>query len=72
MVWWEGMLARGGRPTKPTQSKRRRPSFVELTGTIANADDRIELEIAGVRVRLTPTFDERALSRVLVVLEARR
>jgi hypothetical protein len=48
------------------------PRFVEVTGVVARGDERIELEVAGVRVRLGASFDEQALGRVLGLLGVTR
>lgn len=69
MKWWEGVLARGGRSPSVREQP---PRFVEVTGVVPRGDDRIELEVAGVRARLGASFDEQALGRVLAALGVSR
>lgn len=68
MEFWERRL--GGKIE--AEEEHGAPAFVEVTadGEVVSAE-RLELEVRGIRIRLPATFDERALSRVLALLEAR-
>ena len=80
LSWWRWKLRGGSRPGR--QRSRRRPSrlpFVEVTklpraieeeaGT--GGDERLELTVGQVTVRLPRAFEEQTLARVLQVLEKR-
>lgn len=69
MEWWEKRLAEASSVGPESEA----PAFIEVSGQgEVIATDRLELEVGRVRVRIPASFDERVLSRVLAVLEARR
>lgn len=73
MVWWENQLGKSAAADNSGVGVGR---FVEVTehGEVvaAGPSARLEIEIAGVKLRIPSDFDERAVGRLLALLEARR
>lgn len=75
-MWWRWRLDKEkGRP-RAERTKPARVEFVEVSAPMPEPSGtdagRLELETAGVVLRLPSDFDAAALDRVLGVLESRR
>lgn len=81
LSWWAWRLRADGevdrKPSRKTKRPKQRPrrakraelSFVEVTAAVA--DDRIEIEVGDVKVRVPRDFDAKALWRVFEVMGRR-
>jgi len=69
MAWWESQLGKASDGDGAEAGGR----FVEVTaqGEVVVAS-RLELEVAGIKLRVPSDFDDRAVIRMLGLLEARR
>ena len=75
LSWWKRKLDAESVARKKQKRPARR-AFVEVTpsqptSVRSSDEDRIEVEVRGVKVRLLGNFNEGSLSRLLDVLEAR-
>lgn len=75
LSWWKRKLESEGQDLS-IQKTQPHPAFVEVTSAIpivdhSASDERIEIEVGNVKVRLPCDFPESTLSRVFDVLEAR-
>ena len=88
LSWWTWKLRSEGERIEAAPRKRRRarvgrgektstvqgPNGIDLVevGSVTLGGEKVELEVAGVTIRLPEDFTGEALSKVLDVLEARR
>jgi len=75
LFWWKWKLQNEGMEWGQRPKLRPSPSFVEISEAVlpamaAEADDRVELVVGDVIVRVPDAFEERTLARVIAVLEA--
>lgn len=76
LTWWRWRLDK--EKSRPRVGRRKPPAiqFVEVSppspDVSVSGGGKLELELAGVVLRLPPDFDAGALTRALGVLEARR
>ncbi len=75
LFWWKWKLQNEGMQWGQRRKRSRSPSFVEISEAVlpvvaAEVEDRLELAVGSVTVRVPDAFEERTLARVLAVLEA--